>query len=258
MAVMALMCPQGPTALLVQPPSSCALLRGAQLWQRSNARRARPAAGRAAADQCGSEAEAGCTTSGRRSSKASPSGRAGGQPTPAAALAACAAAATALFSADPALAAALHAEPANALSLPTWAVHTSSVIEWILAMGLMYQYADATGNPAWRGMAWGMLPSLGGAMCACTWHFFYNSPDLEVRGGRSRCASAPGGPHFQLCVCVCRCLRLCLRGFSRRVPPSPARPQFLVALQALLTVVGNTTCWIAAYRIYKSGQEQGA
>jgi len=31
----------------------------------------------------------------------------------------------------------LHAEPANALSLPTWMVHVSSVVEWIVAMGLM-------------------------------------------------------------------------------------------------------------------------
>jgi hypothetical protein len=25
------------------------------------------------------------------------------------------------------------------------------------------------------------VPLLGGAMCACTWHFFYNSESLEVR-----------------------------------------------------------------------------
>lgn len=31
----------------------------------------------------------------------------------------------------------IYTEPANALSLPTWAVHTSSVLEWIVAMGLM-------------------------------------------------------------------------------------------------------------------------
>lgn len=31
----------------------------------------------------------------------------------------------------------LYGEPANALSLPTWAVHTSSVMEWVVAMGLM-------------------------------------------------------------------------------------------------------------------------
>ncbi|CAI5509379.1 unnamed protein product, partial [Closterium sp. Naga37s-1] len=33
---------------------------------------------------------------------------------------------------------------------------------------------------AWRGLAWGMVPLLMGAMCACTWHFFYNSLQLEV------------------------------------------------------------------------------
>ena len=43
-------------------------------------------------------------------------------------------------------------------------------------------------------------------------------------------------------------------------PCLPWRPlQFLVALQAALTVVGNFTCWLAAYRIYAAAQqEQGA
>ena len=95
---------------------------------------------------------------------------------------------------------AVHVEPANALSLPTWAIHFSSVAEWVsvwgsicghlpgqgphcfpaptqvTAMVLMVYYADATGNKLWKGMAWAMVPALGGAMCACTWHFFYNSP----------------------------------------------------------------------------------
>jgi hypothetical protein len=46
-------------------------------------------------------------------------------------------------------------------------------------MGLMWRYAEVSGNPRWKGMTWGMLPALGSAMSACTWHFFYNSPDLE-------------------------------------------------------------------------------
>uniref|UniRef100_A0A0D3H909 Bidirectional sugar transporter SWEET n=1 Tax=Oryza barthii TaxID=65489 RepID=A0A0D3H909_9ORYZ len=50
---------------------------------------------------------------------------------------------------------------------------------------------------------------LGGAMCACTWHFFYNSESLEV----------------------------------------------LVALQGALTVIGNITMCIAAFRIFKASQE---
>lgn len=104
----------------------------------------------------------------------------------------------------------LAGEPSNALSLPTWAIHTSSVIEWGIAMSLMWKYGEVSGNERWKGMTWGMLPCLGSAMCACTWHFFYNAPELE----------------------------------------------FLVALQAFLTIVGNTTCWIAAYRIYQSSVQQ--
>ncbi|KAG7669295.1 putative Ycf49-like protein [Nannochloris sp. 'desiccata'] len=114
--------------------------------------------------------------------------------------------------ADPAAALELHMEPSNALSLPTWAVHTSSVIEWLAGMGLMWRYGEVSGNPRWKGMTWGMLPCLGSAMCACTWHFFYNAPELE----------------------------------------------FLVTLQAGLTVLGNFTCWAAAYRIYQSAQTEGA
>ena len=105
----------------------------------------------------------------------------------------------------------IHMEPANALSLPTWAVHTSSVMEWALAMRLMWTYGDVSGNPRWKGMTWGMLPCLGSAMCACTWHFFYNAQEVE----------------------------------------------FLVLLQAMLTVVGNATCWWAAYRIYAMNSDDG-
>ncbi|KAL9231070.1 hypothetical protein vseg_006337 [Gypsophila vaccaria] len=71
-------------------------------------------------------------------------------------------------------------EPANALSLPTWAVHVSSVAEWIIAMALVWQYGQRPGNETWKGLSWGMVPLLGGAMCACTWHFFYNAETLEV------------------------------------------------------------------------------
>ncbi|KNA12270.1 hypothetical protein SOVF_127420 [Spinacia oleracea] len=97
-------------------------------------------------------------------------------------------------------------EPPNALSLPTWAIHVSSVVEWVIAMALVWQYGDKPGNESWKGLSWGMIPLLGGAMCACTWHFFYNAESLEL----------------------------------------------LVALQAALTVSGNATICIAAYRIYKS------
>ncbi|EEC77149.1 hypothetical protein OsI_15596 [Oryza sativa Indica Group] len=115
----------------------------------------------------------------------------------------------AVAAASPPALAALVAEPANALSLPTWAVHISSVAEWVTAMALVWDYGERTGLQGWKGLSWGMVPLLGGAMCACTWHFFYNSESLEV----------------------------------------------LVALQGALTVIGNITMCIAAFRIFKASQE---
>ncbi len=67
----------------------------------------------------------------------------------------------------------------HALSIPTWIIHVSSVIEWIAAIWLVWRYADVCGNLAWRSLSFGMLPALVSAMCACTWHFFDNAPDLE-------------------------------------------------------------------------------
>lgn len=79
--------------------------------------------------------------------------------------------------------------------------------------GLFWKYAEVSGNPRWKGMTWGMLPSLGSAMCACTWHFFYNAPSLEalvalqvgakhervlscgVENGQQRCSSSRLNTH---------------------------------------------------------------
>ena len=111
-------------------------------------------------------------------------------------------------------------------------------------------------------MAWGMLPCLGSAMCACTWHFFYNSPDLQVgggwAGGRAHVVEARDG----CCAAQSSCRRRaaapgqCMFSGSTLRRPSPfPRLQFLVAVQAALTVAGNCTCWLAAYRIYTWAQE---
>jgi chromate transport protein ChrA len=67
----------------------------------------------------------------------------------------------------------------HALSIPTWIIHISSVVEWIAAIWLVWVYADVSQQPAWRSLSWGMLPVLISAMCACTWHFFDNAPQLE-------------------------------------------------------------------------------
>ncbi len=67
----------------------------------------------------------------------------------------------------------------TSLSIPTWVIHVSSVIEWVVAIWFVWIYADVSHNSAWKPFAFAMLPSLISAMCACTWHFFDNQPQLE-------------------------------------------------------------------------------
>lgn len=93
----------------------------------------------------------------------------------------------------------------HSLSLPTWVIHISSVIEWTLAIWLIWQYDKQNPDRGWRNLAWAMFPALVSAMCACTWHFFDNADSLE----------------------------------------------WLVTVQAALTLIGNTTLAITAYFIWK-------
>jgi len=69
--------------------------------------------------------------------------------------------------------------PMHVLSIPTWIIHISSVVEWILAIWLIWTYASVIQNLAWRWLSYGMLPALISAMCACTWHFYDNAPQLS-------------------------------------------------------------------------------
>ena len=52
----------------------------------------------------------------------------------------------ALLQSAPAIAFTVHQEPENALSFPTWVIHISSVIEWAIAMSLVWKYAEVTGT----------------------------------------------------------------------------------------------------------------
>jgi hypothetical protein len=95
-------------------------------------------------------------------------------------------------------------EPDNALSLPTWVIHASSLLEWLVSMGLVWRIGIASGNPRWKGMTWAMIPSHSSGVCACVYHIFYNAP------------------------------------------------QFVVLAQSALTLLGNTTLAVAAYRVAAS------
>lgn len=74
---------------------------------------------------------------------------------------------------------ACHPDPANSLSIPTWAIHSSSLLEWLYAMKLAWEHAEFSKNPKWRNLTWAMIPSHTSGLCACTYHFFYNSPLLS-------------------------------------------------------------------------------
>lgn len=84
------------------------------------------------------------------------------------------------FWAVPSLVPTLHAEPTNALSFPTWIIHVSSLLEWLAAMGLVWNYSYLTGDSRWKGLTWGMLPLHTSGLCACTYHLFYNAPSLNI------------------------------------------------------------------------------
>jgi hypothetical protein len=99
----------------------------------------------------------------------------------------------------------------HALSWPTWIIHIASVLEWMLAITLVWRYGEATGEPAWRAFAWAMLPALVGAMAVLVWHYFDNDPALGVLG----------------------------------------------MLQAVMTVLGNTTLALAAFALARRPGERG-
>ncbi|WP_013322828.1 DUF2499 domain-containing protein [Gloeothece verrucosa] len=98
----------------------------------------------------------------------------------------------------------------HALSIPTWIIHVSSVIEWLAATWLVWTYGEVSGDRVWRVFSYAMLPSLVGALSACTWHFFDNTPSLD----------------------------------------------WLVTVQASMTVLGNCTLCAAAWWIWRSSQKK--
>ena len=49
-------------------------------------------------------------------------------------------------------------QPINALSIPTRDHPHLSLVEWLVAMGLAWRYADVVNRQEWKGVTWGMLP----------------------------------------------------------------------------------------------------
>jgi len=68
-----------------------------------------------------------------------------------------------------------HPEPENALTIACWIIHVTSLVEFLVAMGFCWRWADLSGNPKWKGLTWGLIPLHTSGITACTYHLFYNS-----------------------------------------------------------------------------------
>jgi hypothetical protein len=73
-----------------------------------------------------------------------------------------------------------HPEPDNALTVGTWIIHVSSLVEFLVAMGFCWRWADVANNPRWKGLTWGLLPLHSSGITACVSHVFYNRIALLV------------------------------------------------------------------------------
>jgi len=67
-----------------------------------------------------------------------------------------------------------NSEPQNALSITTWIIHISSLVEFLVAMGFCWRWAQVVDNKSWKGLTWGLLPLHSSGITACTYHLFYN------------------------------------------------------------------------------------
>lgn len=49
-----------------------------------------------------------------------------------------------------------------------------------MAMSFIWDYSNVCGNSRWRGLTWAMIPLHTSGLAACTYHLFYNAPDLNA------------------------------------------------------------------------------
>ena len=75
---------------------------------------------------------------------------------------------------------ATHAQPENALTITCWIIHITSLVEFLVAMGFCWRWADVVDNPRWKGLTWGLIPLHTSGITACTYHLFYNSIPVLV------------------------------------------------------------------------------
>ena len=64
------------------------------------------------------------------------------------------------------------------LSFGTWVIHISSVIEWIVAIFVIFQISKIETYKSFFWLSFAMIPNLISAMCAITWHIYDNQTEL--------------------------------------------------------------------------------
>ena len=64
------------------------------------------------------------------------------------------------------------------LSFGTWIIHISSVLEWIIAIFIIYEISSFNKFKSFFFLSLAMVPNLIGAMCAITWHIYDNPSEL--------------------------------------------------------------------------------
>jgi len=62
----------------------------------------------------------------------------------------------------------------------SWIIHISSLVEFLVAMGFAWRWADVVDNEKWKGVTWGLLPLHSSGITACIYHVFYNGIPLMV------------------------------------------------------------------------------
>jgi Protein of unknown function (DUF2499)/Protein of unknown function (DUF3593) len=73
-----------------------------------------------------------------------------------------------------------HDDPANALTVGCWIIHVSSLVEFLVVMGLVWRFGELTGQRSWQGLTWGLIPLHSSGIVACTYHLFYNQYSFLV------------------------------------------------------------------------------
>jgi hypothetical protein len=53
-------------------------------------------------------------------------------------------------------------------------------VEFLVAMGFCWRWADVEDNPTWKGVTWGLLPLHSSGITACTYHLFFNRIPILV------------------------------------------------------------------------------